>query len=160
MDYSYANLTDMKHVNTNAAKTKITLAVAFVFISLFSFSQEKAAVSKQEDAFSFKLSSFSAYEKINAKVILNWATASEVSTSHFVIQRSIDGKEFNDAALLFTQEGDRNTQVEYNYADNASSIKADIVYYRLKMVDLDGRYNYSNPVTVHLEKTRELVAFN
>jgi hypothetical protein len=160
MDYSYANLTDMKHVHTNTAKTKITLAVAFVFISLFSFSQEKAAVSKQEDALSFKLSSFSAYEKVNAKVMLNWATASEINTSHFIIQRSIDGKEFNDAALLFTQEGDRSTQMEYNYADNANSIKSDIIYYRLKMVELDGKYSYSNPVIVHLEKTRELVAFN
>jgi hypothetical protein len=148
---------------------KVTTAgfftVALLLQGSFSFSNESARTDTQinltsqvNDPFHFELVSFQAKLKSNEKVALNWVTAAEVNTSHFVMQRSVDGNDFDDAALLFTDECDRNTKMEYNYTDPISHIKTGLVYYRLKMVDMNGAYTYSKAVKVRIEKTKDLLA--
>jgi len=75
----------------------------------------------------------------NAK--LQWSTSSELNASHFVIQRSADGKDFKDVAILFT-EGNSSLVRNYHYSDLVTNIQP-LLYYRLKMVDLDGAFTYS-----------------
>jgi hypothetical protein len=108
------------------------------------------------------LLSFDAALNNNSSTGLNWVTSSEKDASHFVVQRSTDGNNYTDQAIVFTQEGNSSLERKYNYTDNISSVKSSLVYYRLKMVDLDGRYNYSEVVVVRLGKQQEqmsLVAF-
>ncbi len=144
------------------------LSAAFVCISSSCFSREllpatnpvpATVLSMEADFFPFELISFHAKYKGNEKVMLNWVTAKEINTSHFVMQRSIDGIRFDDAAVLFTAEGNRNTKMEYNYADNITD-KSGLVYYRLKMVDMNGAYIFSEAIQVHIEKTNDLIARN
>lgn len=86
-----------------------------------------------------KLSAFTAQLK-KKKVLLEWTTTTETNTSHFVIERGTDGIHFSDAGMLFT-EGNSVTARSYQFADAA--VGAPLVYYRLRIVDLDGKYNYS-----------------
>ena len=84
----------------------------------------------------------------NADGLLNWKTTNEQNTAHFEIQRSVDGRTYVkmgtvDAAGTFA--GNRT----YSYIDkNMLSLSSAVVYYRLKMIDLDGKFTYSNIITL------------
>lgn len=88
-----------------------------------------------------KLINFSASYYKN-KVELKWATSQEKDFSHFIVQRSTDGKQFSDAGLIFTG-GESDSRKDYSFNDvNLPSAKT--VYYRLEMHDKDGEVNYSS----------------
>lgn len=81
-------------------------------------------------------------------VLLNWATATEVNTSHFTLQRSTNGRQFTNIA---TVEAAGNSQAErhYTYTDaNALNTTESILYYRLQTNDKDGKQYYSAIVPV------------
>jgi hypothetical protein len=87
------------------------------------------------------LSAFTAKKEIG-KVILNWATEMEKNASHFVIERSLNGINYSDAGLVFT-DGNSDWHKEYSFTDDLKQVSGSIVYYRLKMVDIDGTYKLS-----------------
>ena len=66
---------------------------------------------------------------------LDWQVDSEVSFSHYAVERSGDGSTFTDIGRV---EGAQ--QPRYSFTDPAPAAAA---YYRLRMVDLDGTYAYS-----------------
>jgi hypothetical protein len=76
---------------------------------------------------------------------LNWTTSSETNNDYFIVQKSEDGKIFEDIEIV---NGAGNSALELNYSlvDDAS-FNNDISYYRLKQVDFDGKFAYSNIVT-------------
>ena len=86
-----------------------------------------------------KFTSFTA-KKHNGKNELAWVTAEEMNNSHFEVQRSEDGRNWNNIAVVFaaTNPGPVN---QYAYSD--PSISTAKIYYRLKQVDNDGRFAYS-----------------
>jgi hypothetical protein len=98
------------------------------------------------------LTSFTAQLNNATKVGLNWSTTSEVNASHFTIQRSTDAVNFQDVAMVVTQEGNSAALRNYSYPDNISPVNADIIYYRLKMVDMDGSFSYSSVEVIRVEK--------
>lgn len=86
------------------------------------------------------LSSFTA-KRANNQAVLNWSTDMEKNVSHFVIEKSLDGQHFTDAGVLFT-EGNSDVRRDYSFKDDLKNTSG-LVYYRLKTVDLDGRYTQS-----------------
>ena len=86
-----------------------------------------------------KLTYFTA-ESIDNKVELGWETAWEKSSREFVIQRSSDLKEFGDIGRV-TAAGEAEGRRQYSFIDSAPLPGAN--YYRLRMVDRDGTYEYS-----------------
>ena len=75
---------------------------------------------------------------------LYWATGSEINNSHFEIERMIEGEtEFNNVGRQ-TGMGSTSQISKYNFKDvlPAASI-GKVVYYRLKQVDFDGKFDYS-----------------
>ena len=89
-----------------------------------------------------KLTEFTATYK-NDKVKLNWASAQENQFSHFVVERSNDGKNFTEMGLVFSTES-MQARKEYTFTDANVSSKANMIYYRLKMVDIDQQTSYSS----------------
>jgi hypothetical protein len=79
------------------------------------------------------LTSYSAKAQ-NNNAVLNWKTASEINNSHFVIERSTDGKNFNQIAIVNAKsaQGADYTYTDYNTTSGTN-------YYRLLQVDLDGK---------------------
>lgn len=80
-------------------------------------------------------------------VKLNWATSREINSSHFVIEKSIDGLSYS--AIGQVKAGGANGQ--YSFTDNTPLSKQN--YYRLKMVDADGNYAYSRIVNIRNDGT-------
>jgi hypothetical protein len=73
-------------------------------------------------------------------VKLNWKTTSETNVPHFEIQKSLDGKSFTEIGKTNSQNTD-NKANEYDYYDRKPNVGLN--YYRLKMVDLDGKFTFS-----------------
>jgi hypothetical protein len=85
--------------------------------------------------------------------LLNWATVTEQNTHTFVVERSLDGSNFMDIGSV--QASGTSSQVnDYQYLDkNAMELPAKTLYYRLRQVDIDGKFTYSTIVTVAVQQT-------
>jgi hypothetical protein len=100
-----------------------------------------------------KLADFTAkYTKPN--VSLEWNTVQEHNFSHFIIERSTDGENFSQTALVFGA-GESDKKLDYSYTDKDMKGREGIIYYRLKEVDIDGKFSYSAVRIIRLgdEKT-------
>jgi hypothetical protein len=95
-----------------------------------------------------KLASFTA-QVANEKVWLTWSASQEENLSHYCIERSYDNKNYEQAALLFPAEEVTGLN-NYSYKDAIKNSAASAIYYRLKMVDKDGRFKYSETKFVRL----------
>lgn len=89
--------------------------------------------------------------------LLSWTTSSEQNTLSFEIQRSpiIDGTVAGNVAgsgfqVLHTvpAAGNSNQNLAYQYTDAHSPADGGSYAYRLKMVDLDGKFSYSKIVVM------------
>lgn len=76
---------------------------------------------------------------INGNVVtLKWETKSETDNSHFVVERSLDGKNFTKVA---EQQSKGSQGAAYEAIDQNPA--QGINYYRVQQVDRDGKYSYS-----------------
>jgi hypothetical protein len=91
-----------------------------------------------------EIASFNAFMQSN-NVILNWTTASESNNSYFEIQRSNNGNQFSSIGTV-SGIGTTSLTTDYNFTDLAPFTTTN--YYRLKQVDIDGRYKYSSILTI------------
>lgn len=103
-----------------------------------------------------KIISFKAITQTdNNATLLNWSTANEVNTKFFIVEKSIDGINFTSIATLAAKGSG-----EYNYSYNVSE-NASVIYYRLKLVDADGKYTYSDIVKVKNDQNvRSIIILN
>ena len=98
------------------------------------------------------LLSFTGQLNTNNSVLLNWKTENEINTSHFAIERSIDGSRFVTIGNV-TANGRSNIPgaFTYSYTDNdATSQSSQKLFYRLRMIDNDGTFKYSTVVSITL----------
>lgn len=77
-------------------------------------------------------------------VDLQWHTESEENFSHFELQHSENGRDFERIAEV-TGTGGTGIPYSYNYLDKNAKVQN---YYRLKMIDHDGTFNLSKIVSV------------
>lgn len=82
---------------------------------------------------------------VNNNNHLSWETKSELNTEAFEIEKSIDGISFEKIGVV-AAKGNSNEALVYSYTDKSSG--AGINYYRLKMIDKDGKYSYSPVVQI------------
>lgn len=85
----------------------------------------------------------------NKEVTLQWATAQEINTDRFSVQRSLTGNDFTDIAEV--KASGKSSGAYYSYSDQ-SFVKTDVppsVYYRIKETDKDGKEFYSTTAIVH-----------
>ena len=94
-----------------------------------------------------KLSSFTAVLS-NNNGLLNWVSESEINSSHFEIERSDDAVKFEKRGKV-TSNHNSSTKQSYNFTDPLNT-SAKVVYYRLKMVDIDGKYSYSKIIAIRI----------
>jgi hypothetical protein len=80
-----------------------------------------------------KLNDFNA--KYDRKAVeLTWSTGQERTFSHFIVEKSLNGTEFTETAVVFAKDNGQ-IQKQYSFTDNAITANKGFVYYRLKMVD-------------------------
>jgi hypothetical protein len=76
---------------------------------------------------------------------LYWSTASEMNNDYFTIEKSYNGFDFYEIDR-FDGSGYSTNQINYEFIDN--KIKQSIVYYKLKQTDYDGKFKYSDVISV------------
>ncbi len=92
-----------------------------------------------------ELTSFSG-EYRNGTAVLKWNTATETNNAGFEIQRSL-GHNGNWSVIGFVDGmGTTSSPQEYRFMDHESWQGANVVAYRLKQIDRDGSYEYSNTI--------------
>lgn len=92
------------------------------------------------------LSDFSgSYDEISRSNLLNWTTLSETNNDYFLLERSSDLISFTPLAEI---DGAGNSQVVNNYSYYDPTETSDIIYYRLKQVDKNGEFSYSNIINI------------
>lgn len=86
----------------------------------------------------------------NGSSNLKWETTSEINTDHFILERSLPNGSF-EAIGKVNAIGSSNLKTTYTYVDDkASTFGVPFILYRLKIVDRDGEYVYSDVVTIHI----------
>ncbi len=78
-------------------------------------------------------------------VVLNWKTTTEVDSKSFEVERSSDAVNFTKIATL-AAAGNSATELSYGHKD--AGITQRVYFYRLKMIDVNGSYKYSNVAVV------------
>ena len=80
---------------------------------------------------------------INNVVQVNWQTATETNTDHFMIQHSTDGNAFTDIGKVKAIGSGANN---YSFTDNNPAIGTN--YYRIQSIDKNGSSSYSKMVLI------------
>lgn len=79
---------------------------------------------------------------------LNWTTGSEINNDYFEIQASYDGQNWE---VLRVVNGAGNSVVKLDYVENLG--KDSHTYYRLKQVDFNGSFDFSNVIYISKNNT-------
>ena len=75
-------------------------------------------------------------KRVGSNVQLLWKVAGEENVARYEVERSIDGRNFTVIGSVGTSKSDN-----YSYTDPTS---ASTVYYRVRNVDTDGKFKYTN----------------
>jgi hypothetical protein len=145
------SLTDASGYNGAFSASPVVLATAVLNSTAF----RGIAPAPVFSTLPVKLVSFTA-GKINNDVRLNWSATEAVNFSHFEVERSTDGMSFSAIGTLTLQQTG-NGITFYNFTDagilNATSYN--LLYYRLKLADINGHADYSKMVSVAINQNRE-----
>lgn len=94
-------------------------------------------------------------EYLNGKNQLHWAISTQINNDFFTMERSMDGLNFEQAGII---DGAGNTSSTINYTFTDDKPLKDITYYRLKQIDFDGKFQYSNIITVNTNNYSKMVS--
>lgn len=95
-------------------------------------------------------------KKEKEDVMLYWSTQSETNNSHFILEHSVNGRDFAKLGRV-EGAGDANTLQEYQYQHDKPG--AGTHYYRLLQVDFDGQSEYSEIISVRFDAKPDVVLF-
>jgi uncharacterized repeat protein (TIGR01451 family) len=94
-----------------------------------------------------RLRNFSAIPQTDNSTSLYWNTANEINTQYFVIEQGTDGVHFIAVATVYAQG-----QAANNYNSTVAGAGTGLIYYRLKIVDRDGSYQYAPTIKIDRRK--------
>ncbi len=77
-------------------------------------------------------------------IVLKWKTAEEVNTSHFIVERSTDGVHFTGIQQVKTSGVSAGNYSAIDYQPQPGKL-----YYRLQMVDKDGKFTNSTIIAIN-----------
>jgi hypothetical protein len=87
--------------------------------------------------------------------VLYWQTSAEKNASHFQIERSIGNNSFEPIGKIYSLGKSTFEKSKYQYTDY-QPIKG-VNYYKLKMIDLNGKYEYSKIIALNFENNNPTV---
>jgi len=97
-----------------------------------------------------ELISFSSTQ-IDKKMVLNWRTATETNNSHFEVERKFKNQDWEKLGVI-SGSGTITEYKDYFYEDDFSSLPYNgVVLYRLKQVDFNGTFEYSNVIATDVQ---------
>lgn len=90
-------------------------------------------------------------------VKLNWSTVYEYNNAFFTVEKSANGFEFSPIVNIKSLGNNNNSNQNYTYLD--SILTNSITYYRLKQVDVNGKFTYSKIIAITIKEQVEIKTF-
>lgn len=103
-----------------------------------------------------ELLSFNVFNE-NENIRIKWATATEINNDYFVVEKAGSDLLFSEVGTV-RGAGNSNSRLDYSLLDQAPLVG--ISYYRLKQVDFNGDFEYSEPVSVYITHEEKDVHFS
>ncbi|MFT3932608.1 MAG: T9SS type A sorting domain-containing protein [Chitinophagaceae bacterium] len=103
-----------------------------------------------------KLVSFTA-QLVGSQTNLAWQTVNESNVSGFEVQRMVNSGAWEKIGFVQATNNAASAN-NYSFVDKSPSIGSD--FYRLKVTDLDGKFFYSDVVTIELKTSQNMVYQN
>lgn len=100
-------------------------------------------------------------DKMNQdRVMVSWQTASEVSSDHFIVERSLSGNSGSFQAVgKISAAGESHDVQSYHFTDVLDGQISDRIFYRLRSIDLDGSNQLSSIRMIQIEQHGEIAAY-
>ena len=96
-------------------------------------------------------------ELVNTDVLLKWSTASEINSDYFMVEKSIDGINFEEIGRI-SAAGNSTEILDYRMID--PNVEAGVIYYRLVQYDFDGVSETFGPIAVSTNGTKgDIITF-
>jgi hypothetical protein len=138
--------------DANAATTSVTGLVKGIYQFELTVTDSQGAIGKAHTqitvgASALPVNILNFYGEANGRNnILNWNTATEQNNTGFEVQHSTNTNNFTKISFQVTKalDGNCSTHLSYNFIDKNCNNGTN--YYRLKQIDKDGKYSYSNVV--------------
>lgn len=102
---------------------------------------------------SIELVNFTAFPVNNKYVQLDWQTTSEKNNDYFTIERTMDGKSWQEINKV---AGAGNSSSLLNYSERDNQPYSGVSYYRIKQTDYDGKFSYSQVRNVTIERLNNI----
>jgi hypothetical protein len=91
----------------------------------------------------------------NENVNIIWVTASEINNDYFIVERSANGSDWEEIKRI---NGAGNSTQTISYSETDNNPLAGVSYYRLKQVDYDGKFSYSDIKAINIEQDTTFVS--
>ncbi len=145
--YSFPNPMAMGSSNTSTTFSVTAGQCAYIVVDGFAgdacnYNLALANITGECKVLPVELIEFKATQK-NNQVELNWVTASENNNDYFTLLKSTDANNFKEIAIV-NGAGNASNNTEYKVVDNEPIIN--LVYYKLKQTDYDGKFTYSDVI--------------
>ena len=93
--------------------------------------------------------------KVNNTALLNWSSTLEVNAKEYQVLRSTDGRTFEPIGIVAA----KGVASEYKFTDMNLPLTANTIHYKLKLVDKDGKYSYSENRLIKLSNTQFVTVY-
>lgn len=94
-------------------------------------------------------------EKVNGTALLKWTTLTEQNVDRFVVERTVDGRNYTEVANVKALGNSTRTQ-SYTFTD-LKPIKGTNIY-RIRLVDRDNKYNYTDAKSLVFDDIKNLIS--
>ncbi|HWJ92979.1 MAG TPA: T9SS type A sorting domain-containing protein [Flavisolibacter sp.] len=99
-----------------------------------------------------EISAFEAFLK-DHKIELKWVVGSEYPISHFVIEKSFDGKTYIDFAVVSSKTS-LDANINYGFSDDNSDARSSALFYRIRLVTPDGNSKHSDIRVIQMREEK------
>ena len=87
--------------------------------------------------------------------VINWSTSQEINNRYYIVEKSNNGQTFTTVAKV---SGNGTTSLKHTYSITDDISTADnVIYYRLKQVDFDDKFNYSHIITLKINDENKVL---
>jgi hypothetical protein len=140
--------TGLFYINQNTVNTATGTVQCSLVAAVSGLTDLGSNLFPQQSALPVRLTNFSGNYH-NQLATLNWETESESGFDHFEIERSNNGSDY--AAIGSKPATGGTGKQSYQLTDDLFAIAGSVFTYRLKMIDKDGQYKYSNVIFIRKE---------
>lgn len=139
---------DATHVNLNLNTSAAVLGTYVITITNPDGQTTTINITVVASPLPVELISFTA-QATDAGNLLQWATSSEINNDYFMVEKSKDASYFEETGKV---KGAGNSNTLLNYAFTDANSYTGLSYYRLKQIDFNGSFIFSNVVSVKFGK--------